>query len=52
MTDQENIVKLRSHNSFFTKIYNDHGDYSLNFLRTMNIDDLIKAIYKDNITFF
>ncbi len=50
MTDQEKIVQLRSDNSFFTKIYNDHRNYSLNFMRKMNNDDdLIKDIYQDAI---
>ena len=50
MTDQDKITRLRSDSSFFTKIYNEHRTYSLNFMRKMNSDDdLIKDIYQDAI---
>jgi RNA polymerase sigma factor (sigma-70 family) len=50
MTDQEKISQLRSDNSFFTKVYEEHRTYSLNFMRKMNSnDDLIKDIYQDAV---
>ena len=48
MTDKEKLFKLRTDESFFTKIYNEHKGYSIRFLKKMNDDiDLIEDLYQD-----
>jgi RNA polymerase sigma factor (sigma-70 family) len=50
MTDQDKLFKLRNDSSYFTKIYEDYKNHSLNFMRKMNNDfDLIKDIYQDAV---
>jgi RNA polymerase sigma factor (sigma-70 family) len=50
MTDLEKLFKLKNDKSYFTKVYEDHREYSLNFMRKMNNDsDLIKDIYQDAV---
>lgn len=48
MTDKEKLFKLRTDESFFTKIYNEHKGYSIRFLKKMNHDfELLEDIYQD-----
>ena len=50
MTDLEKLFKLKNDKSYFTKVYEEHREYSLNFMRKMNNDsDLIKDIYQDAV---
>lgn len=50
MTDQEKLNRLRLDESYFTQVYKDHRDYSLNFMRKMNQnEDLIMDVYQDAI---
>lgn len=50
MNDFEVLNRLRNEPSYFTKIYEDHRIYSLNFMRQMNGDeDVIVDIYQDAI---
>lgn len=48
MTDKEKLFKLRTDESFFTKIYNEHKGHTMRFLYRMNNDsDLLSDIYQD-----
>ncbi len=38
MTDQDKLFKLRNDSSYFSKIYDDYKNHSLNFMRKMNND--------------
>ena len=50
MTDQEKLNRMRLDESFFTSIYEEHRDYSLNFMRKLNSnEDVITDIYQDAI---
>lgn len=50
MTDQEKLSRIKIDESLFTSIYEDHKQYSLNFMRKINSDEnLILDIYQDAI---
>jgi RNA polymerase sigma factor (sigma-70 family) len=50
MTDQEKLSRIQLDESLFTSIYEEHRQYSLNFMRKINSDeDLILDIYQDAI---
>jgi RNA polymerase sigma factor (sigma-70 family) len=48
MTDKEKLFKLRSDESYFTRVYNEHKGYTMRFLYKMNDDtDLLADLYQD-----
>jgi RNA polymerase sigma factor (sigma-70 family) len=48
MTDKEKLFKLKTDESYFTQIYNDHKGYTMRFLTKMNNDsDLLSDLYQD-----
>lgn len=48
MTDKEKLFKLRTDESYFTTVYNEHKGYSMRFLHKMNSDsDLLSDVYQD-----
>ena len=47
MTDFEKIVKLRTDDRYFTKVYNEHRDYALRFMSKIHKDpDEIQDVYR------
>ena len=50
MTDFEKIVKLRTDDRYFTKVYNEHRDYALRFMSKIHKDpDEIQDVYQDAV---
>jgi RNA polymerase sigma factor (sigma-70 family) len=50
MTDFEKIVKLRTDDRYFTKVYNEHRDYALRFMSKFHKDpDEIQDVYQDAV---
>jgi RNA polymerase sigma factor (sigma-70 family) len=50
MTDTEKIVKLRTDDRYFTKVYNEHRDYALRFMSKIHKDhDEIQDVYQDAV---
>ena len=48
MTDKEKLFKLRTDESYFTRVYNEHKGYTMRFLRKMNDDaELLSDLYQD-----
>ena len=48
MTDKEKLFKLRTDESYFTRVYNEHKGYTMRFLNKMNNDsELISDVYQD-----
>ena len=48
MTDKEKLFKLRTDESYFTRVYNEHKGYTMRFLHKMNNDaELLSDLYQD-----
>ena len=48
MTDKEKLFKLRTDESYFTRVYNEHKGYTMRFLHKMNSDsELLSDLYQD-----
>lgn len=48
MTDKEKLFKLKTDETYFTKVYNEHKGYTMRFLYKMNNDsELISDLYQD-----